>query len=69
MLQKIKCKLETKRTYLNTPSSTKSTRKAPKLINITTTPIIKRKPCLSKTGLWARLHSKDREIMKLKQPC
>ena len=62
MLSKMKCKRETARTSLNTPSLTKSTRKTPKLRNSTTTPIIKRKRCLSKK-MWSRLHSKDKEIM------
>ena len=43
MHSKMKCKKETAITYLNTPCSTKSTRKAPKLRSSTFTPIIKRK--------------------------
>ena len=66
-LQKMTYKLETTRTYLNTPSSTKSTRKAPKLRNSRTTPIIRRKCCFSKKELWVRLHSRDKEIMKLRK--
>ena len=58
MPAKLKCKLETARTFINTPSSTKCTRKSPKLSNTTTTLIIKRKRCSPKRELWARLHSK-----------
>ena len=58
MPSKLKCKLETARTFLNTPSSTKCTRKSPKLSNTTTTLTIKRKRFLPKRELWARLHSK-----------
>ena len=39
---------------------------APKLGNSTTTPIIVRERCFPKRELWARLHYKDKEIMKLK---
>ena len=64
--QKMKRKLETARTYLNTPYSSKSTRKASKFWNSATPPVIKRKRLLIR-ALLARLHSKYKEIMKLKE--
>ena len=65
-LQTLKCKLETTRPYLNTPIFPKFTKNIPKLRNSTTTPIIEREGCFPKRELWAKLHSKDNEIKKLK---
>ena len=62
----MKRKLETTRTYLNTPYSSKSTRKASKFQSSATVPVIKRIRLL-KRALLARLLSKYKEIMKLKE--
>ena len=47
-LQKLKCKLETTRLYLNTPIFSKFTKEIPKLWNSTTTLIIERERCFPK---------------------
>ena len=68
-LQKRKRKPKTARTYLNSPSSTESTRKAPKLRNPCpyTHLLFVIKRCLPKRGLLATLQSQDEEVMKLKE--
>lgn len=68
-LQKIKRKPKIARTYLNSPSSPETTRKAPKLRNPCpyTHLLFVRKRCLPNRESLATLQSQDEEVMKLKE--